>query len=197
MNSSSYIVLEGVDGSGKSSLTAALLKALPNSIPLREPGSSSYSEGLRNLLLGCSISDTARLLGMFSARAETIATAEALLAEGKTVISDRGALSSYVYQCSEWVNEKIFHDLCTALVPSNIIYVILDIDYDTYKLRRPVADDQLEAGACGTRLSFNNLRERYKTIGHRYKAIVIDAKCTESELLDKVLIKLRERLNVK
>ena len=197
MNSSSYIVLEGVDGSGKSSLTAALLKALPNTIPLREPGSSSYGEGLRNLLLGCSISDTARLLGMFSARAETLKTAEALLAEGKTVISDRGALSSYVYQCGDWVNEKIFHDLCTALVPSNIIYVVLDIDYDTYKARRPVADDQLEADVCGTRLSFNNLRERYKTIGHRYKAIIVDARCSEAELLDTVLYKLRERFDVK
>lgn len=191
----SYICIEGVDGSGKSTLTTNLLSCISNSVRVREPGSSPYGEALRDLLLNSKIPDVTRLLGMFSARSETLLLASTYLAEGKTVISDRGALSTYVYQCRDWMNEKLFHDLCGALVPTNIIYIVLDIDYATYKARRPDPDDALEADVCGDENKFNDLRLRYRSIGRRYNAITIDARCTESELLEKVLIKLRERLN--
>lgn len=100
-----FIVLEGVDGSGKSTQARALADRLQaHGIPTlltREPGGTALAERLRAIILDPAVACTSRaeLLMILAARAqhvdERIAPA---LAAGTVVISDRFSLSSLVYQ---------------------------------------------------------------------------------------------------
>lgn len=190
-----YLVIEGVDGSGKSTLVETLAAKF-KARTIREPGTGAYGEGLRELMLNTKgLSDTTLLLGMLSARSNCLDEVKQYRDVGYPVISDRGALSTYVYQCSSLENEKLFFETYRALMPQDIIYVVLDIDYATYRKRRPEFDDELEAAKCCNDISFNDLRERYRFIGRRFNAIHVDATQSESEVFDEVYAKILERLN--
>jgi dTMP kinase len=99
-----FIVLEGVEGSGKSTqagllsewLTAA---ALPHLLT-REPGGTQVGEEIRNALLhGGAVPPRTELLLMVAARAALVdQVVKPALARGEIVISDRYELSSFAYQ---------------------------------------------------------------------------------------------------
>lgn len=106
-NKGKLIVLEGVDGSGKS--TAA--KYLYNSLQLkgidcvitREIGGTEIAEELRNISFSKykreTIDPNARLLMLYAARIQHIKNViEPAIEAGKIVICDRYIYSSYVYQ---------------------------------------------------------------------------------------------------
>lgn len=103
-----FVSLEGGEGAGKTTVLAALRKALQDDgfevVCTREPGGTPLAEQIRELLLGTATpheppTPETELLLMFAARAqhvhETIAPA---LARGAWVISDRFTDSSYAYQ---------------------------------------------------------------------------------------------------
>ena len=100
------IVLEGADGSGKSSATKYLYDYLQSKgidcIKTREIGGTPLAEKLRDLsfnVIGEKVDPIARLLMLYAARTQHIKTViEPALAAGKHVISDRYIYSSYVYQ---------------------------------------------------------------------------------------------------
>ncbi|MGF1616466.1 MAG: dTMP kinase [Acidimicrobiia bacterium] len=99
-----YIAIEGGDGSGKSTVGAAVaerLKALGHeTVMVREPGSTALGEEIRKLLLdGQQMTPWAEAF-LFAAQRAQLATeviAPALSA-GKWVISDRTYFSSVAYQ---------------------------------------------------------------------------------------------------
>ena len=100
-----FIVLEGVDGSGKTTqaqLLAAWYQAAGYSVVLtREPGGTSLGERLRPIILDAKISCAARaeLLLILAVRAQHVAEVIApALQAGSIVISDRFSLSSLAYQ---------------------------------------------------------------------------------------------------
>ena len=101
-----FVVLEGIEGAGKSTHTAHLASWLEEQgIPVvaaREPGGTALGERLRNILLDPEVTDLspqAELLLMFAARSaslkEVILPA---LAKGSWVLCDRFVDSSYAYQ---------------------------------------------------------------------------------------------------
>lgn len=106
MTKGRFITFEGIDGSGKSTqsrtLKASLEAAGHDVILTREPGGSPGAEEIRNLVLTGEpdrwSAETEILLFTASRRDHLEKTIEPALAAGTTVISDRFADSTRVYQ---------------------------------------------------------------------------------------------------
>jgi len=100
-----FIVLEGPDGSGKSTQARLLAQALAERglevVLSREPGGTAAGEKIRSLLLETSIdlSPRAELLLFMASRAQLVEEViSPALEDGKTVVCDRFLMSSVVYQ---------------------------------------------------------------------------------------------------
>lgn len=100
-----FVVLEGPEGSGKSTLTAPLAERMRASgvepLVVREPGGTRAGEIARQALLDPEhhVGTLAELFFYLAARAELVSTViEPALAAGRVVLSDRFALSTEAYQ---------------------------------------------------------------------------------------------------
>ena len=97
-----FITFEGIDGSGKSTQARRLADALPNAILTREPGGSTGAEEIRRLLVEGEpdrwSAETELLLFTAARRDHLEKTIRPALDLGTTVISDRFADSTRVYQ---------------------------------------------------------------------------------------------------
>ena len=100
-----FVVLEGPEGSGKSSLMAPLADRMRavgvDPVIVREPGGTRAGESARQALLDPehAVSPMTELFLYLAARAELVSTVIGpALAEGRVVLSDRFALSTESYQ---------------------------------------------------------------------------------------------------
>jgi dTMP kinase len=97
-----FISFEGIDGSGKSTQTKLLKDRIPDAVLTREPGGSAGAEEIRALLLTGDpdrwSAETEILLFTAARRDHLEKTIRPALAAGKTVICDRFADSTRVYQ---------------------------------------------------------------------------------------------------
>ena len=170
-----YIVLEGMDLAGKSTLTKQLTERLKTDnydvLQVEEPAKSPDSLlTIRNLIIDNGICEEAKL---YLAIAQRIELGDKVvvpaLNQGKTVISDRCFISTAVYQGNGRIglysvierNVKALKIFNTQMYPDKLIFV--KIDHDTFLERaqsRPVLDDQ------ETRL-LN--REYFERFVHRYE----------------------------
>lgn len=104
MGVSKYVALEGVDGSGKSTVGQALLEALDRrgieAILVREPGGTAVGEAVRSLLLDSETLDDWAEAFLFAAQRAELArdVIQPALDSGTWVISDRSYYSSIAYQ---------------------------------------------------------------------------------------------------
>lgn len=170
-----YIVLEGMDLAGKSTLTKQLLERLKTDsydiVQVEEPAKSPDSLlTIRNLIIDNGICEEAKL---YLAIAQRIELGDKVvvpaLNEGKMVISDRCFISTAVYQGNGRIglysvierNVKALKIFNTQMYPDKLIFV--KIDHKTFlerALSRSVLDDQ------ETRL-LN--REYFERFVHRYE----------------------------
>jgi dTMP kinase len=143
-----FITFEGIDGSGKSTQVRALadtLRAAGTEVAeTREPGGAPGAELIRTLLVegdpGRWSPETEILLFTAARRDHLERTIRPALARGATVISDRFADSTRVYQGVARADLRptvdALHDLAIALEPD--LTVILDLPPDL-ALRRGLA----------------------------------------------------------
>lgn len=170
-----YIVLEGMDLAGKSTLTKQLIERLKTDnydvLQVEEPAKTPDSLlTIRNLIIDNGICEEAKL---YLAIAQRIELGDKVvvpaLNQGKTVISDRCFISTAVYQGNGRIglysvierNVKALKIFNTQMYPDKLIFV--KIDHDTFLQRagsRSVLDDQ------ETRL-LN--REYFERFVHRYE----------------------------
>lgn len=114
-----FITLEGVEGSGKTTMCEVIkdhLSAKGLDVALtREPGGTNFGEKLREILLNSDekINPTAELLMMYAARSQHVnEKIKPLLAAGTSVICDRFSMSSHAYQgAGRGLDLKIIEDL--------------------------------------------------------------------------------------
>jgi len=150
-----FLVLDGIDGCGKSTQAERLARALSARGTtavrhLREPGSTALGEGLRELLLG-------RELAIFP-RAETLLFAAAraqmleelvgpALARGEHVVCERFHPSTFAYQA---VAGGLSEDEVLALLstwagaPQPDLVLWLDLPLEQALARRGAASDRIE-----------------------------------------------------
>ncbi len=132
-----FIVVEGGEGSGKSSLLVALKEMVGDKIfTTREPGGSPYAEAIRettlkNPLAKGTPAETTLCL-MFAARFENTARAiMPALESGMPVVADRYDGSSYTYQVwaqSKGVLDRLFWALRERLQVLPDLYIFVDVD---------------------------------------------------------------------
>jgi dTMP kinase len=157
MSTGCFIVLEGPEGAGKTTLAAALVARMRRDgrevVSIREPGGTPVAEALRGELLDRDREWTpeAELLYMVTARADLVThVIRPALAAGKVVLSDRYDLSTMAYQGAgrglpmeqvRWVNGAA----TGGLVPD--LTLVLDLDPAVGRARQAAAGkgaDRLE-----------------------------------------------------
>lgn len=97
-----FIVFEGGEGSGKDTHIELLKRDFPGAIFTREPGGTKFGMEMRRVLLDlkdANIDPMAELLSFSAARVQFMKEiVSPALQDGKTVISNRFALSTIAYQ---------------------------------------------------------------------------------------------------
>jgi dTMP kinase len=146
-----YVALEGVDGSGKSTVAAALARRLADRgfevVAVREPGGTELGEEIRRLVLHSSDMAPWAEAALFAAQRAQLAAEviEPALDRGAWVISDRSYFSSLAYQggarglgvdAVRSLNETVLHGVVPDLV------VVLEIDPEV-ALRRQHDPDRI------------------------------------------------------
>lgn len=150
-----FIVLDGVDGCGKSTQARLLVDVLAAArgrapLHLREPGSTTAGERIRELVLSRDheLDAGVELLLFAAARRQMLRELVApALAEGRDVVCERFHASTFAYQASAG---GLGEDEVLALLvrwandPEPDALVLLDVDPELAAARRGPASDRIE-----------------------------------------------------
>ncbi len=203
--SAMFIMLEGGEGAGKTTLAGNLERALQKKghevLRTREPGGTPWGEKIRNLLIAKhedidhSLTPMSQLMGYYMARFENLERVILpALRAGKTVISDRFELSSYAYQVHAQGDaqlEALFLDLhrhvSELLRPFECVYILCDVHPDL-GLARVKERGETESAFDAEHIEFHHkVREgMMRAQGHldpAFRCVVIDASRSREEVL--------------
>lgn len=203
---SHFLVFEGLDGSGKSSLMKSLQAELGRQglafHQTREPGGTPLGEDIRPLILrkgGPTPVPRAELLLYEASRAQHVdEVIRPKLKQGLWVLSDRFAASSIAFQAGgrsiqeadvEWLN----HFATDGLEPDLTILMDLSVE-DARKRRghRGDAEDRMESEADTFHEKVrNSFLQQAKEAPDRW--LVLSSLLTPAELLESLLGELRKR----
>ena len=145
--SSRFFAFEGIDGCGKSTQIESLQKRLEEQghtvVRIREPGGTSLSEDIRNLLLTPreeKVDDIAELFLFNAARAQLLnEVVRPALEAGHVVLADRFAWSTMAYQAyGRGIEKNLVKSILDIAVgdlwPSKTIYLDLDLQESRRRL---------------------------------------------------------------
>ena len=137
-----YIVIEGLDGSGKTTQFDRLLSAYGDKIiGVREPGGTPMAEHIRTLVKDKAIGRSPRTNAfLFSAaRTEVIDTIiRPAIARGKHVLADRNWLSTLAYQSAEGLDTQAIEQLSKLATQEFFkpdLVILIDTDVATCRQR--------------------------------------------------------------
>lgn len=198
-----FISLEGIDGSGKSTLKDGLMRELGRNhavIGIREPGGTAVSEKIRDMLLdvrNSGIMGRTEALLYAAARSQVVEEViKPALSQGQIVIADRYLDSTITYQgYGRGLDLKFLSELnhiCTGgLYPDLTIY--LDIDpIEAYYRRRNEKPDRLEQEGAEFQA---RVRAGYLALSATEPRIrLLDAGLSAEQLLDEAMHLINFRL---
>ncbi|GAL25818.1 thymidylate kinase [Vibrio variabilis] len=185
MNQGKFIVIEGLEGAGKSSaisvlrseLEAAGIDSIENT---REPGGTALAEKLRALVKeeqeGEILQDRSELLLIYAARIQLLETViKPALESGSWVIGDRHDLSSQAYQGGgRQIDKHIMSSLKEIALgdfrPDLTLYLDLDPRLGLERARGRGELDRIEKMDISF---FDRTRERYLELANSDSSIVI------------------------
>ena len=168
-----FVVLEGPEGTGKSSVAARLAERLRlagiASVTVREPGGTPVAEAARRALLeDHPASPVAELFLFLAARADVVASViRPALAEGKLVLADRYELSTEAYQAVGRGLDAGFVHAANAAATGGLkpdLTLVFDLPDGVGRQR------QLAAGKTGDRLD-REAEEFHRRVAAFYRAV--------------------------
>ncbi|HHZ7200927.1 TPA: dTMP kinase [Proteus mirabilis] len=204
MKNSKFIVIEGLEGAGKTSAIQTVVDTLKQQgitdlAFTREPGGTPLAEKLRELIKqgikGEKVTDKAELLMLYAARVQLVENViKPALAQGKWVIGDRHDLSSQAYQGGgRGIDKALMKSLRDTVLadfkPDLTLYLDLDPAVGLARARARGELDRIEKESMDF---FYRTRERYQALAKEDASIItIDA----SQNIDKVQANIRDVLN--
>lgn len=185
-----YVTVEGLDGAGTTTIAEQLCNHLDDPVPTREPFDDIWTgRAVREALRG----DTAPMTDVFlfmADRAEHLERrVKPALENGRTVVSDRGADSTFAYQperMGDVVPTDAFDWLGALYAPWDVrpdVTVYLDVSVDT-ALERCDGDEKYER-----RGFLENVRGRYERQAARHpdRFVRVDAEQDVVSVLEDAL----------
>jgi dTMP kinase len=166
-----FITLEGIEGSGKSTQAVRLAKALgPATILTQEPGGTEIGRAIRTLLLDVrqkGMAPQTEVLLFFADRAQHVAeVVRPALSEGRTVVSDRYVDSSIAYQgYGRGIDLELIRVVAGAatggLVPDLTVFIDVSVEVGMVRVGKRGHHDRLE----GEVFEFHaRVRDGYRTL---------------------------------
>lgn len=160
MNRGFFLVVEGPEGAGKTTLAKGLATRLAaagiDPVLVREPGGTPVAERIRALLLDPEyhIHPVSELLLFLAARADLVANVIGpALTAGRTVLADRFQLSTEAYQCGgRGVPTSLFKDAnraATAGLEPDLTLVLdlpIELGFERIATQRGRLDRMEQAG---------------------------------------------------
>ncbi|ALO34971.1 thymidylate kinase [Colwellia sp. MT41] len=203
MSTGKFIVIEGMEGAGKSSAIAVIESILNKQgiayINTREPGGTPLAEALRDMVKSVEhqekLTVETELLLMYASRSQLLANKILpALAAGKWVIGDRHDLSSRAYQGGGRGFEQSIMDTISDITLKGFrpdITLYLDID-PHIGLSRAKARGNLDRIELEQMDFFIRVHNKYRELAAQDKAIItIDAAQTMVQVhqdIEKVVI---------
>jgi dTMP kinase len=167
-----FIVLDGMDGAGKSSQVGPLADWLASRgrpvTTCRDPGSTAVGDAIRAILLDrhdLELAPTAEMLLYMAARAQLVAEVVApALARGEWVVSDRYLLANVVYQghaggLDPEAIRAVGGVATGGLVPGLVLVLDVDLETAARRLDRPLDKLENRGDSYRARLREGYLRE--------------------------------------
>lgn len=198
-----FISFEGIDACGKSTQVKLLLKEMNTSsnktILVREPGGSTISEEIRDILLNSKLnemSDRTEALLMTGSRAQlTYEKIISNLDEGKNVIADRYSDSTLAYQGGgrgldiEWLIK--LNQFATYNLSPDVTFLI-DLHPEEAIKRKVVENDRIEKAGIDLQI---NVRNAYLEIAKRFddRIVVLDGHNQVNIIHQKIVKELSRR----
>lgn len=185
MTNAKFIVIEGLEGAGKSTAIKAVLETLEQAgiegiRNTREPGGTELAEKLRTLIKqeheGETVQDMTELLLLYAARVQLVENIiKPTLASGNWVVGDRHDMSSQAYQGG---GRQIDKDLMRSLKqtalgdfkPDLTLYLDLDPRVGLERARGRGELDRIEKMDISF---FDRTRERYLELAASDESVVI------------------------
>ncbi|WP_448213003.1 dTMP kinase [Colwellia sp. MEBiC06753] len=187
MNLGKFIVIEGMEGAGKSSAINVVVELLKKHqiefVQTREPGGTPLAEQLRDIVKSAKydekLTEETELMLMYASRSQLLVNViKPALNDGKWVIGDRHDLSSQAYQgggrnISDSVMKTMADITLKGFKPDLTLY--LDIA-PTVGLARAKARGELDRIELEQMDFFERVRNKYVSLAAQDKTIVtIDA----------------------
>lgn len=176
----SFIVIDGPDGSGKSTqcdLLAEHLQHRREVVRVRDPGGTPLGEAVRDILLDTRHRDMvpgAEVCLYMAARAQLAARViRPALEAGRTVLSDRYLASTVVYQGhAGGVSPSAIMDLARAthcdIEPDLLVVLDVDLTEALHRRRRPADRIEQKDAAFHERV-----RQGFKELGSYFANVVV------------------------
>lgn len=193
MNQGRFIVIEGLEGAGKTTAISTVKQWLEQQghtvVQTREPGGTPLAEQIRTLVKSVQqepVAAETELLLMYAARVQLLSTViRPALARGDWVLADRHDLSSRAYQGGgRMLDAQLIDNIRLAVLGSTRPDFTLYLDIDpAVGLERARARGELDRIEQEQLAFFQRTRARYLQIAHsEANIVVIDA----SQPLDQV-----------
>jgi dTMP kinase len=192
-----FLVIEGIDGAGKSTLCRILEKRLTDEghkvIVTQEPTHDEIGSFIREGRVK-DISQKAEALLFVADRAVHTERILKLVEEGNIVICDRYFASTVAYQSSGFNGEALDREWLIALnrpiMAMPDLTVLLDIDAEKSLGR---IGERGELSKYERSEYLENTRREYLRLADEFDFMIIDAEESQTEIADKIITKFKER----
>ncbi|MDV6251706.1 dTMP kinase [Vibrio sp. EA2] len=204
MMKANFIVIEGLEGAGKSTAIQTVLETLKSAgihdiVNTREPGGTPLAEKMRALVKeeheGEELKDMTELLLLYAARVQLVENViKPALAKGQWVVGDRHDMSSQAYQGGgRQIDASLMKNLRNTTLgdfkPALTLYMDIDPRIGLERARGRGELDRIEKMDISF---FERTRERYLEIANNDPSVVV---INAEQSIEKVSQDIQQALN--